>query len=172
MNTTVMWVLVGIVAAGGIALLIVTALRREKNRSRALAAVAQELGRLSLMNGDGKPRLDALRIATNLFTQEGGGTAYNAMEGTVAGLRVILFDYRYVSGSGDSIATVHQTVATFATAKNNLPKFVLKKKGMSCGFLRRRLRSTATPSSHGASLLPTQMPARRQRFLAQPSPEL
>lgn len=127
MNTTLMWVLIGIVGVGSIASLIVTVIRREKARGRALAAVAQELG-FSLVNGDGNLHLDAFSIATNLFTQDASGKAYNALEGKAAGLRVILFDYRYVTGSGDSVSTVQQTVATFATPRNNLPKFVLKKK--------------------------------------------
>jgi len=132
--TLIIVIVLGVVALVGIIVwLAVRAVRRERAReqarSAAIANLAPQLG-LTLTGGNGILRADAQGFNSHLFTRGSKQAAFNALEGTSSGLRVVLFDYRFEESSGEETTTIHESVAAFASPKGPLPAFVLKKRGI------------------------------------------
>jgi hypothetical protein len=98
--------------------------RAEQKRREALRQMAEQLGL------DFEPEADQLLTAElarlHLFRQGHSRRAANLMRGRVGKEEVLLFDYRYVIGSGKNRRTRHQSVAAFSTGPRALPDFELR----------------------------------------------
>jgi hypothetical protein len=136
---TILGIIIGVVvlllAVGALISLAIASVRR---RTRSLAAVAQQLG-FSFSEADAN-FLGDTQLAAPLFTTGDDRMAENIMEGSVGGLRTVLFDYRFeVPNTGEAAGTVTRTqsVAAFASPSHQLPSFRLQKKRLlSLSFTR------------------------------------
>lgn len=100
----------------------------EKNRRKEMSAVAGQLGLTFTEQGSPNiPNLD--RFA--LFNQGREWRSCNIMRGTVEGVRVTVFDYRFTTGGIKSQTTCHQTVCAISDENLDLPRFELKPEGFS-----------------------------------------
>lgn len=107
-------------------LAIVISFLVEKKRREEMALIAGQLGLQFEANGSPSiPNLDQFA----LFARGSNRTFYNVMRGSVEGVRVAVFDYRFTTGSGKSRTTHHQTVCGIFEAKLDLPRFELKPEG-------------------------------------------
>jgi hypothetical protein len=61
----------------------------------------------------------------HLFLQETGNTIRNLVAGETDGVKLMLFDYQYTAGAGQSSATHNQTVLLMQSGKLDLPSFQL-----------------------------------------------
>jgi hypothetical protein len=110
-------VIVGVVAlVGG---LIYVGLQMEKKRTEAMQLVCQAMGFAFEETGD----LDRLRGFGDLplFDRGHSKRARNVMTGRTADREVLLFDYRYTTGSGKNSHTWSQTVALYPNGASGLP---------------------------------------------------
>lgn len=123
------WV-IGFLALAG---LLIMADRRQQRRQKAFTetvrALASELG-WTVVNGNGALSVETYRFGTDLF-RKAEPSAAHAIEGTIGGLRAVLFEYSYERGSGDEAQTVRQTVTAFSNKAVSLPAFDLRKKQLS-----------------------------------------
>ncbi len=118
-----------LIAAGGVILflgaLIALAVARSFRRTRALGALAQQLGMTFTAESN-------LRIAIPSCAKAEKPRAQHVMEGSVSGLPVMIFDYLFdvEQGVGNEAQTVTRTwtMAAFSSPKHALPTFALEKK--------------------------------------------
>jgi hypothetical protein len=96
----------------------------EKERREKLWAVAMDLG-LSFSD-EGEPHLRLPRDSFHLFSQGRSRKAYHFMDGSVDGVDVTLFDYRYTTSSGRHSQTHRQTVLLLESERLQLPLFRLR----------------------------------------------
>ncbi|HEY6308388.1 MAG TPA: hypothetical protein VI488_18230 [Candidatus Angelobacter sp.] len=127
---TILGIVIGVVvlllAVGALVRLAIVNARR---RTRSLGAVAQQLG--FSFSAAAPDFLGDAQLAAPLFITGDDRMAENIMEGSVDGLRTVLFDYRFeVANSGDDPGTITriQSVAAFASPSHRLPSFRLQKK--------------------------------------------
>lgn len=114
-------VIVGVVAlVGG---LIYFVKEMEKKRTEAMRLACQAMGFAFEEKGD----LDRLRFFGDLplFDRGRSKHARNVMTGRTADRDVVLFDYRYTTGSGKNSHTWVQTVALYPNGASGLPNFDL-----------------------------------------------
>jgi hypothetical protein len=98
--------------------------RAEQKRRQALRQLAEQLG---LEFAEEAGELTSSEFARfHLFKQGRGRRASNLMRGRVGRDEVLLFDYRYVIGSGKNRRTVRQSVAAFSLGPLTLPDFELR----------------------------------------------
>ncbi len=102
--------------------------RRERRRTEALSQAASQHG-LSF-EGESASLATAESGAIHLFNIGHHRQSRNVMRGTSGGMDLVLFDYRYVTGSGKSQSTHEQTVAAFRVPGANLPGFELRHETM------------------------------------------
>lgn len=114
--------LVGAVALAIVAMLL--SRRYERRRSEALASVAGHHG-LSFEAVDVALAPQEMALF-HLFNAGHSRESRNVMRGRSGGIDVILFDYKYVTGSGKNQATHKQTVAAFRLEGTALPGFDLR----------------------------------------------
>ncbi len=112
-------VLMAVVAGVGVVL--------ERRRREALRQAARELGfafkaECEILSQERMEEIELLQSDRN-------GERSNLIRGT-AGNEVLIFDYRYVTGSGRSRATHEQTVAAFHLPGGSLPAFQLRPENM------------------------------------------
>ena len=118
------WAIYSGFAAVGIGSLV-WSLRREKQRRRALAAVAQRLG---LQFQDSAPGLTADDYRSlHLFSQGSYRIYRNILSGKPEGTHgLIICDYQYKTGDGKNAQTHRQTVALLSYPNGPLPRFELR----------------------------------------------
>lgn len=105
---------------------IVIAWLLERKRRGDLANLAVQLGlEFTLRGSAGVPGLNGLQ----LFKRGRNRAAYNIMKGSVEGVRVAVFDYRFVTGSGKSTTTHKQTVCAIFDERLDLPVFEMRPEG-------------------------------------------
>lgn len=111
-----------ILAAIGIA--VIVGYHLEKKRTEKLAAAAEELGFEFLDKPDG----GFLGPAANaeLLKQGHSHRYFNVLRGVTQDLKVVIFDFRYVTGSGKHKQTHDQTAIAFQFEGPALPAFNLQ----------------------------------------------
>jgi hypothetical protein len=97
----------------------------ERKRSEALQQVALEMG-YTFSEKDERGTLLIRPISFELFSRGHAKYYHNIMRGRSAQGEVLVFDYRYTTGSGKSSHTHRQTVACFELEGGSLPKFNLR----------------------------------------------
>ncbi len=100
--------------------------RYEWRRSEALRSVALSLG-MSFENGrdiNATKRFGSF----HLFSQGSGEKVRNCLSGTIDGVNVTTFGYKYTVARGESSSTYRQTVVLFRSNELSLPKFELRPK--------------------------------------------
>ncbi len=102
--------------------LVIRVVRLRRRRIKALEALAPELG-FSFLDEVGFAGDQEVQTLKALLQRDGRGAFSNTMEGTVSGLRALLFDWRDTSGHKTHV----RTIAAFANVGCNLPRFELKK---------------------------------------------
>ncbi|HTW57123.1 MAG TPA: hypothetical protein VMD99_03220 [Terriglobales bacterium] len=107
----------GVTSAAVIAAL---AVRQARQRTRDLAAVAQQMGFTFLGKNWRGPVLSP-QFKTSLLQRASGGVFSNVMTGSTGGLQVSIFDYTY--GTGKNSVTL--TLACFSQ-EEDLPPFELR----------------------------------------------
>lgn len=100
-----------------------------RKRTQALSATALQIGFTFEGNKWSDPG-QSPQLKTTLFGKGSARTFRNIMTGSSSGLRVSLFDYSYVVGSGRNSHTYAQTVASFIKAGGALPEFEMEPKGI------------------------------------------
>jgi len=105
-----------------IGIFIVVAYFREKRRREALEQAALELGFSYQKEGDPFAVSTSERI--DLLGRGHSRKFSNLLRGSGAGAEMLVFDYKYTTGSGKNQSTRHQTVAAFR-AHDDLPSFTL-----------------------------------------------
>ena len=95
-----------------------------KRRTAALQAFAQENG----LDFAGENPTRTIDVHTALFDRGSSRRFRNIMNGKWGGLEVSLFDYQYTINTGESLATITQTVAAFVQ-NVSLPWFELRPEG-------------------------------------------
>ena len=115
--------------------MIWTIFLRERTRTRKLKGLAPTFG-FCMVNGNGKAALNEFCFGTPLFFcgDCGSNRISNAMKGSAAGLRCVLFDLRYEVDNGGTVenagkTTYRRTVAAYAAPHIDLPTFSIKKNG-------------------------------------------
>lgn len=99
--------------------------RAEQRRREALRQMAEQLG--FEFELEANPLSTAEFARFHLFTQGHGHAAANVLRGQTEREEVLLFDYRYVTGSGKNRSTHRQTVAALSLgARASLPAFELR----------------------------------------------
>ncbi|MGF1452038.1 MAG: hypothetical protein ACFB21_08210 [Opitutales bacterium] len=98
-----------------------TAIANEKKRRRELERLAGDLS-LEYKGDAGGPEYLGLDTLPH-FRRGRSRRAYNLMQGKLADAEVMLFDYRYRTGSGKNSSTHHQTLAAFEVPAGGLPTF-------------------------------------------------
>jgi hypothetical protein len=116
------FVLVMVTAVG--AMLVVWALRRERERRQGMEAAAKALG----WSWAAKQPLDVIPGLERfvLFGQGYSRSIGNFMAGQKDDVRAAVFDYRYTIGSGKTQSTVQQTVAYLRSEALALPAFSVR----------------------------------------------
>jgi hypothetical protein len=115
-------VMLGIVAA--IAVTFLVTWQRGKARKQRVIEVGQGLGLSPITTIPS-------HFGTELFHQGHDRQFLQpALEGTVNGRRLLLFDYSYSSGSDDNPITYFLTAVAFACPEQDLPSFGLKKRSL------------------------------------------
>lgn len=123
------WLPWAVGTAAAIAICIGISAAFARKRTEALTRTALAIG----FNFEGKTWRDpaqAGQLITSLFGKGSARNFRNIMTGSSRGLRVALFDYSYVTGSGRSAQTRAQTVASFSKTSVMLTKFEMEPKGM------------------------------------------
>ncbi len=98
--------------------------RYEWRRSEALRSVALSLG-MSFENGrdiNATKRFGSF----HLFSQGSGEKVRNCLSGTIDGVNVTTFGYKYTVARGESSSTYRQTVVLFRSKELSLPEFELR----------------------------------------------
>jgi len=93
----------------------------ERRRSDALAAASMQVGLSFQVEGEALPAQAMERF--HLFTAGHHRRVRNVMRGSSGGLETVVFDYRYVTGSGKNQSRHEQTVAAFHLKPPALPAF-------------------------------------------------
>jgi hypothetical protein len=107
-------------------LAIVFSIFSEKKRCQEMIALAGQLGlEFAAKGSPAIPHLDQFA----LFGRGSNRTFYNTMRGSVEGVRVAVFDYRFTTGSGKNRTTHQQTVCGIFDEQLDLPRFELKPEG-------------------------------------------
>lgn len=104
----------------------VTAYLIEKKRRGDFAELAQQLG--LEYREQGSPDIPDLN-RFGLFQRGRSRTTFNILKGNVEGVRVAVFDYKFVTGSGKSTTTHKQTVCAIFNDQLNLPAFEMHPEG-------------------------------------------
>ncbi len=112
-----------VVIAAVLALIAFLARASERKRAQALESAAMQVGLSYQLEDQVLPPDDLARF--HLFTAGRSQRVRNVMRGSAGGMDTVVFDYRYVTGSGKSSSTHHQTVAMFHFAGATLPEFTL-----------------------------------------------
>lgn len=103
---------------------------KERNRSRKMGKVAQELG-LNYYPSDFKQQLRRQFALFYLFDKGSRGRISNYMEAEQdKGLHIAIFDYQYYARSGEQTRIVKQSVAHLASEQLNTPMFRLHPKSL------------------------------------------
>src|SRR5262249_46173612 len=109
---------------GVIALIWYLNRRAERQRTEALAGIAESLGFEFHPGGD--PVLQSWLAGFDLFSQGHSQRMWNILRGQSQNLDVAIFDYRYVTGRGKNARTWQTTVICFRAAELDLPNFRLR----------------------------------------------
>lgn len=115
------------VAGSAVALILILLLARgwfERRRSEALTAAAMQVGLSFQVEGEVLPAEEMARF--HLFTAGHHHRVRNVMRGSSGGRDIVVFDYRYVTGSGKNQSRHEQTVAAFHLKQAALPGFDLR----------------------------------------------
>jgi hypothetical protein len=115
-------VLVGFLVVAVVVMLL--SRRYERRRSEAMATAASQHGLAFELAGESSPEQELLSF--HLFNAGRGRKSGNVMRGSSGGIDVVLFDYKFVTGSGKSQSTHQQTVAGFRLEGTTLPGFELR----------------------------------------------
>lgn len=108
----------------GIVLAIQYQRKKERERTEAFAAVANELS-FEFLPTD-QPTLTASLGHFHLFSQGHSKYLWNLLRGSAFGLELSIFDYRYITGSGKHQSTWVQSVFCARKPGMNLPVFCLR----------------------------------------------
>jgi hypothetical protein len=116
---------IALAVVGLLAVVVVLSVRGERKRREALRQVAENFG------FDFEPQADQLSSSEfgrfHLFTQGRSRKAENLLRGRFERDEVLIFDYRYVVGSGKNRTTHRQTVAALSLGpRAALPNFELR----------------------------------------------
>jgi hypothetical protein len=122
------WVVIGGFAVVLLAVWLGISSMMARRRSRAVAAVAAEMGFSFEEKSKGPERGEDLK--TWLFQRGTGKTFRNVMAGSTGGLKAGLFDYSYVVSDGNNAKTVAQTVAAFARPGLAMAEFEIEPMGI------------------------------------------
>ena len=117
-------ILVLLVIAAAITALIVRSVRRAKARMQGVIAVAQEFGLSPIEKVPWQFGTKVFDLGVNQKPCQ------PALEGTINGRRILLFDFSYDTGSGEDASTHFMTVAAFAFPGQNLPSFQLGRRSI------------------------------------------
>lgn len=107
-----------------IVLLAVLGVMIERKRDARLALTAEELA--LQYRRDGSDLLHERFTRFSLFQEGRRQRIRNVMQGAYDNIEVLLFDYRFTSGSHRHHRTNRQTVAAFQLLEQNLPEFSLR----------------------------------------------
>jgi hypothetical protein len=119
------WVAYAVAGLAALALIAALLSRwRARKRSEALAAAAVQVGLSFQVEAEALPAEEMARF--HLFNVGHGHRVRNVMRGSAGGLDIIVFDYRYVTGSGKNQSKHEQTVAAFHLKQAALPGFDLR----------------------------------------------
>lgn len=113
--------------AGGILLIggsIYAHQKREQARTEKLKDVAENLGLDFHPAGD--PAVMEAIAHLRLFNQGHGRKTQNMISGQSDDIEIAIFEYRYMTGGGNSQQTHHQTVISFQSSNLGLPEFELR----------------------------------------------
>ena len=99
-------------------------LRFERRRRETLALAAGQHG-LSF-DAAGEPLAPEEVKGFHLFSDGRARQTRNVMRGSSSGMEIVLFDYKYVTGSGKNQSVHQQTVAAFRLPGATLPGFDLR----------------------------------------------
>jgi hypothetical protein len=112
------------VIVGALIVAMILSRKREQERTRQFANVANLLGWQFTEAADMNwiPNLDKFA----LFSQGHSKSINNVMYGELGGVKAALFDYHYVVGHGKHRSTYNQSVVYFEPRQLNLPFFSLR----------------------------------------------
>lgn len=113
-----------IIVVGAIVLVIVICILAVRKRIKGLRRAADELG----LSFEKEPKhiLDSEFQRFRLFQLGHRRVAGNLMQGAVGNVELWLFDYCYITGSGQHTNTLCQTVVAFPMDNTSLPDFELR----------------------------------------------
>jgi hypothetical protein len=114
----------GIAASLAVGILVVTAKRREQQRTESVRAVAERLGWGFLEDVPFKSIPDLDRF--ELFRSGHSKKLKNLMTSPAGGRRAVVFEYAYTTGAGQSQSTHRQTVFYATSDSLDLPSFSLR----------------------------------------------
>ncbi len=119
------WLLpVAVAGAAVLALVIILAARMsERKRTQGLETAAMQVGLSYQLEDQALPADEMKRF--QLFTAGHGQRTRHVMRGSSGGMEIVVFDYRYVTGSGKNSSSHNQTVAAFHLAGAAFPNFTL-----------------------------------------------
>ena len=122
MEPSLVFVLLIVTAVG--VMLVVWALRRERERNRGMEAAAKALG----WSWAARQPLDVIPGLERfgLFGQGYSRSITNFMAGHKDDVRAAVFDYRYTIGSGKTQSTMQQTVVYLRSDALALPAFLVR----------------------------------------------
>ena len=119
-----LFVLVLILAGAAVMVIVIAfAYLSERRRTEALAEIAGGLG-FTFSPKDNEAFLRKF-LSFHLFSRGRSKKITNLMRGTFSGVEVAIFDYRYVTRSGKSSHTWHQSVICFEVQACMFPTFSL-----------------------------------------------
>jgi hypothetical protein len=122
--TTVLGILVAIAAYFALFWRRGKARKRGKARGQQVVAVGQGLGLSPITTIPS-------HFATKLFKKRDNPQFLQpALEGTINGRRLLVFDYSYSSGTDENPLTFFRTVVAYALPEQNLPSFGLQKRSL------------------------------------------
>lgn len=103
-----------------VAIIVVSTVSAKKRRE-AIRAVGDELG-MDFQPEECSPETFGLEQLP-IMNRGGRRRIYNVLDGNLADVRTLLFDYRYTTGSGKNRTTHYFTIAAFAVPGGDLPAF-------------------------------------------------
>lgn len=120
-----LWIVLGVAA---LVLVYFLARYRELRRTEHFRQFAQRMGFKFLAEGDAKllTRLKKFQ----LFALGRSRRIKNLLQGDARNVKVAIFDYHYVTSSGDDAVSRHQSVAYFDSPRLKLPQFTLSPEGL------------------------------------------
>ncbi len=118
-----LWLIIIALVIGIILLIIVFALWSAKKRREALQRFSSEI----MFSYDAKPTNPPHKDNNQfeLFNKGHSHKSLNLMKGSHLGTEIVVFDYQYTVGGGNSSHTYHQTVGLVQIPGKNLPRFIL-----------------------------------------------